>query len=809
MITPVHVPFKGPEDSPFIIVAEAPGAHEVKVRELFRADSPPGIVLNAALEQFPAGTFPEPRIITAIPHFINARAKNPEIIANAVQQNRQALIDEIKKHPRKVILTLGNAALWGVTGNLEYKVTQTRGKRILTPLAEQGIIVATHPAYLLRGNGSFRQFKADVAYALALVTGQPPREFKVPTWTLLDTDQKVKEFRELMRAHTGLIAGDLETAGFSHRQDAVLMGGFTVDGEHVYVVPGKKREYIAAGIPDRFGEVADMWESQGRFGWHNGKFDIKFLRHQYGMDARIDEDSMLLSYALDETRGVHDLETVANDWLGSPNWKKVLDDHKKKKDSYDVIPEPVLVKYMAYDIANTFNLINVLRPLVAADAKSDLLYTKTLIPGSHYLARIEECGMFVDMERVEENREALSQEAQKYRDQLNELAIESGYGPINPNSPVQLSSFLYNTLKIPTKDRGTGEKVLNSLPAHPAIDLLKKYRKIQKGLSTYVTPVTEHVQDDGRVHQSYLIHGTATGRLACRDPNLQNIPRDPKLRGQFIPQPGYCFIEVDLNQAELRSLAALSGDPELCRIYVDPNSKGLHEEVRAGIFGMPEEWSQEQLEGYFRRWYTSDLDRVLEEQKMRAKNTNFGIIYGITAVGLAEQIEGSPLEAQHMLTTWAKKFPGAWGFIQACRSAPVRGQNLVTVFGHKKRFGVVTPEILGAMQNEAANFPHQSTASTVTLHGGMEIQERLRDEYDTRIVNTVHDSLLLEAPLNKTIIDSVCKLTIDTLEDIPRRWGITRIPFKAESKLGMRWGNLMGNERFYALPEVQALLENA
>src|SRR5690606_30203538 len=163
-------------------------------------------------------------------------------------------------------------------------------------------------------------------------------------------------------------------------------------------------------------------------------------------------------------------------------------------------------------------------------------------------------------------------------------------------------------------DRGTGEKVLNALPPHPAIDLLKKYRKIQKGLSTYVKPVSDHIQDDGRVHQSYLIHGTATGRLACRDPNLQNIPREPKLRGQFIPKPGYCYVEVDLNQAELRSLAALSGDDELCRIYVDPDSKGLHEEVRADLYGMKDDWSEQQIEQFKRKWYADSVERIVEEQ---------------------------------------------------------------------------------------------------------------------------------------------------------------------------------------------------
>lgn len=789
----VHVPAKGPVDSPFAIVGEAPGTQEIKKREPFVG--PSGQVLYAGLNQAP---HPEPYVTNVVPHMINSRDKDLTMLSNLATQYTEQIRAEMRAHPRKVILALGNVALWALTGDHSLKITQRRGQLFKSDLAEMGIVAATHPAFLLRGNGSFRQFKADVAYAISLANGGQPHHFVPPTWEYVDTIEKMHHFLELVRQHgNGYVAGDVETGGFSHRQDKLLMGGFTLDGKHVYIIPGLKREYIASGIPNMFNHLGPMWDTQARFVWHNGKFDVKFFQHQYKQAARVDEDTMLMSYALDETRGIHDLETVSGDWLGSPDWKGILDSHKKKKDSYDVIPEDVLVKYMAYDIANTYNLIPVLRPLVGFDAKSETLYTKTLIPGSAYLAKIESAGMLVDMERVEQNRVEYQQKADGHKQEINDISIASGYGPINPNSPMQLKDFLFNTLKIPSKEKSTNEKVLNSLPNHPAVEALKKYRKINKGLTTYVTPVSDHIQDDGRVHQSYLIHGTATGRLACRDPNLQNIPREPKLRGQFVPKPGYCFLEVDLNQAELRSLAALSGDAELCRIYVDPNSKGLHEEVRADLYGMKEDWDTATVEKYMRKWYTDSIERVVEEQKMRAKNVNFGIVYGITPFGLSEQIEDSVQEAARMLAAWGKKFPDAWKFINMCRNAPVNGKNLVTVFGHKKRFGIVTPETLMAIQNEAANFPHQSTASTITIHGGMRVQDKLKQEYDTDIVNTVHDSVLMEVPFKYEVIEQVSKLVIDVMEQVPIDWGITRIPFKAEAKAGLRWGNLQGLGKFY------------
>lgn len=794
------VPPKGPEDSPFVIVGEAPGPNEIKEGQPFVG--PSGKIIHHALGLTPSDTYPEPFFINVIPHLIpKSREKEAGMLQEYVSKYRDALLEIIQKHPRKVILTLGNVAAWALTGDYNLKITQVRGKIFQSPYAEQGILATVHPAYLLRGNGSFWQFKLDVAHAVHLASGGQPHVFVPPTYSYLDSPDKVQELVEKIRAHQGLVATDIETSGFSHRLSKILMSGFSLDGKHVYVVPGHKREFIASGIPDYHSLLDPIWDTDPekvKFVWHNGKFDIKFFRHQYQQQARVDHDTMLMSYSLNETRGMHDLETVASDWLNSPNWKGVLDSHKKKGESYDVIPEPILTKYMAFDIGNTYNLVEPMLKAVNSDKMTKKQYFITLLPASEYLAGIETVGMYVDQERVEQNRIEYQAKADEYSNAFNVEAINAGYGPINPNSPMQVSDFLYNTLKLPTKEKGTGVDILEKLPKHAAVDALLKYRKVNKGLSTYVKPVLDHIQDDDRVHQSYLLHGTVTGRLACKDPNLQNIPREPKLRGQFIPRPGYCFLEVDLNQAELRSLAALSGDEELCRIYIDPKSKGLHEEVRYEIYKNPDEWSEEQLKGFMNKWYTTELERVLEEQKMRAKNVNFGIVYGITAAGLSEQIEDTPLVALKMLQAWARKFPTAWAFIEQCRMAPIRGQTLVTVFGYKKRFGIVSPETMVAQQNEAANFPHQNTASTITMHGGIRIQKRFVKEYDTRICNTVHDSILFEVPLAKDVIEAVAADAIAVLEQVPIDFGITRVPFKADAKAGLRWGSLNKLSQFVA-----------
>lgn len=806
---------KGPEDSPFVIIGEAPGKQEVMQGAPFVG--PSGFILDHALSQFPKGSFPEPYVMNAVPHKIGGD-KDQDLLKKYARDNWERVREIIGKHPRKVVLALGAVANMCVLNDLNLKITRVRGTRFPYDLSEHGVVASVHPAFLLRGGGSLRQFKADVAYAVSLASGGKPHEFIPPTWEFVDTPEKMFWLADRFNQLTpdDYIASDYETSGFSHRENHILCAGFTFDGKHVYVVPGKKRDI--SPTHDMTHLMSVLWDSKARYTWHNGKFDVKFSHHIGQLEARVDEDTMLMSYALDERKGIHDLETVAGDWLNSPNWKGVVNQHKKSGDSYDVIPKDVLFKYMAYDIANTFRLAVTLRPIVNNDAKSKLLYEKTLIPGSNFLARVERNGIRIDPELVAKNADEMGTEAEKPRKILMDIAAQQkdGQGALYytdklAGSHKQLAELLYDDLKIPTKDRTTGEDVLLALPKHPAVTALLEYRKIKKGLSTYVVPYTKSVHDDGhlhingRIHQTYLIHGTATGRLACRDPNVQNVPRDLKLRGQFIPRDGYCFIEVDLNQAELRSLALLSGDAALCAVYEDPKSVGLHEELRRDLYGMKSDWNQTQINMYQQKWYIKEnsldalLARITEEQKMCCKNVNFGIVYGITEFGLADQIEDTPMEARRMLHGWGKKFPDAWKFINLCRDASLHYKNLVTVFGHKKRFEIVTPETIKSIGNESANFPHQSTASTITLHGGMMMMDKLAKEYDSHIVNLVHDSILIEVPFTRQHCEAVASYACDVLEEVPKMWGMTRIPFKAESKAGFRWGGMKDNDKFFKL----------
>lgn len=783
---------KGDPNSPFLIIGESPGKQELDIGLPFVG--PSGKVLDVSLAQ---GLAAKPYIINSMQCFPGyADDKNEENLKLGVNACRQRVLNEIAKAPREVILALGTPALWASTGNNEYKITQERGKVLPSELARVGIVPSVHPAFLMRGGSgaSYQQYMRDVKYAIELVNGGPTKKPPEVDYIVARDERDVQDiadyFRSLPAGHP--IAADTETSGFSFLSDRVLCSGYAPYADEVYIIP----EHLCS-------RSADLYRNTCKFIWHNGKFDVKFQWESGCQLARVDEDTMLMSYVLDENGGIHDLEQVSSDWLNSPNWKAVLETWiKKKTDSYEIIPREILYKYMALDIGNTRALYDTLRPLVASDAALNRAYTRTLIPAANFLARVERNGLYADLERIAENEVWYKAEIAKYQQVFIDFSKpfpDSGYTDKLPNSPKQMARLLYDDLKIkPYKGKKvTGKKFLDKLAKHPAIDALFVSRKVAKEYGTYVKSARENIDKDGAVHSTYALHGTKTGRLASSNPNLQNVPRNPRIRGQYIARPGRRFVEPDLNQAELRVLACLSGDKALCYIYENAGMS-LHDEVRADIWGYPKDYSPAKLAEQLAkfglspetRYGAKGEDRIIEEQKMRAKAVNFGIVYGRTAASIAEEFQIDVKEAQTWIDKWFKKFPGAAKFLQQCRSVPEKGQVMVTPFGRKRRFGVVGRERLDAMMNEASNFPPQSSASDMTMHAGIEMEQRLKEVYDADIVNLVHDSILVECPDDDQIAHNIAVELCSKMEEVPTKWGFTRIPFVAEAKMGYRWGSL-------------------
>ena len=754
---------RGKPSAPLMAIGESPGGQERS--KGFPLVGPSGEVFFSA--------FPEDVDVDKVAYISNALqclpkksagTKDPEKMWRATECCQGRLLKDIAKYPRKVILAMGNFAAGSLLGNHNFKITQQRGKLFSSPLAEVGIIPAVHPAALLRGTGNYRQFVADVRYALHLSHGGDIKKFVKPKVYVVSTPGCAKSLAKFLETQEYL-AADIETSSLNKRYGKVLCLGIAYKPEIVFIFEPHVIKYLTS-----------LFESRNpRFVWQNGKFDLGFLR-RLGLEARVDEDTMLLSYALDESKGIHDLEQISGDLLGAPDYKHMIKQWvPKKSDSYDKIPCKVLYEYCGIDVSLTLQNFYILRQWVREDAALEKLYTKTLIPASELLFHVERDGIQVDLEHIEK-----IERFYRIKRDAAHWYVERIIGrPINLNSPDQVAKLLYDDLNLKPKRRGersTAKEILEKLPKHRIVKAIQRFRKASKAYSTYVVGIYKVVDlETGRVYATFKIHGTRTGRLSSIEPNLQNIPRESLLRGMFVARLGYKLMEFDYNQAELRSLACLSNDPVLIEIYTSTD-RSIHDELAAYLFG-------------------KDFDH---EDKMKAKMVNFGIVYGREGPSIAEQFDIPVREGWRMVHGWFERFPVAHEFIKACRRCPRQNRTITTTFGRKKRHRIVAKNNLKTLQNEAANFPHQSIVSDLTLRSAIRLRPTLQ-AIGVRIVNLIHDSILVEVPDNPATIEATKKLCIGVMEGMAPEWGLTRVPFKVEGKIGDRWGD--DNMESFGRPE--------
>lgn len=767
-----NCPFKGTRvgargnpSAPIVLVGEGPTLEEVRKKRIF--EGPAVQLLNKSL---PAGiNLEDCYLVDAIE--CSPKNKTPQSMQAAVKCCRERLLADIKAHPRKLVITLGAAALWSVTGNYNLKITQVRGQQFESDLAELGILATIHPAYVIRGGGNIKHLKGDLAEGFLLANGESKKNYIIPEFRVLKTPGGIKKLCNAIRQQK-LVGADIETSGFSQFQDRILCIGIAWDPSIVYIIDCRDNPSMLLGLRDALEDPEVKWL------WHNGKFDIKFLREPrcvgeqeafQGIQARVDEDTMLLNYTLDETSKANDLGSVAIQLLGCPDWKSELDKHLPKKGaSYDTIAIPVLHDYLAKDVSSMLQCHPILRKQVAADKDCEKLYTETLIPACEMLYHVERRGFYTDSKWWKTQEDRLKIEVNQLQEEINKIV---GYS-INPRSSPQVCHYAYKVLKIKSREQSTDAKIVSKWPDIPFKFALQKYRKVAKALSTYVIGYADCIEPgDNRIHPTFKLHRTPTGRLACGEPNLQNIPRDPLLKGMYCAAPGHILIEADYSQAELRSLAVQSGDKALLKIFNTPGMS-LHKEVAKFFYGPN---------------YTPD-------QYVRAKAVNFGIVYGITAFSIAEEHNISKREAQLIIDKWFIRFPQAKSFIDKCRATVVQGQTMVTIFGRKKRAKYPSREMLNNLQNEAANFPHQSTASDFTLKTAIRTQPVMAAQWNAHVVDLVHDSMIIECPDIPEIIDAVSKYVAAEMEATPRMYGITSVPFLADIKLAYNWGNAIHSE---------------
>jgi DNA polymerase I-like protein with 3'-5' exonuclease and polymerase domains len=701
------------------------------------------------------------------------------ILADAAKACASGLRGRLAAHKRVVILALGNAAVWSITGWYDIRITKARGKPILVSLNEGEVptvvVPAVHPAALLRGTGTLDDFRRDIELACRIYAAGGDVSSCTPRgpadYFIVDSVERLSRLEDYIRRHSiGLVGCDIETTGFNPRVDellslAVYFGGnkaAVLTPELVYSVQG--RLFLASAEPKKL--------------WHNGKFDVGFLRAKQ-VWTYTDEDLMLANYCLEERGGYHGLETIAANLLHEPPYKERVKRYIPKGGNYGDIPSSVLYEYNARDSRNTGDCFSIIRARVLADPDLDRLYTRTLIPASELLTKVEANGFWVDKAQLLLAHRTLKGRIAVAEQQFREaVASEVGEGlaGINHASPKQMFHLLFDVMKLHEQGEDilkwrrlgnkitTGKEVLERLPQVPVVVALRAMRKAEKLHSVYVRGCFNGIDPtDQRVHATYLLHGTTTGRLASRGPNLQNIPRDSLIRSIYAAPPGRILIESDYNQAELRVLALLSKAPWLLQVYAE--GRKLHDEMSVFLFG-PD--------------YT-------KEDKMRAKAVNFGIPYGRGSNSVASEFGVSRHIAQGWIDDWFRRVPEAQAFLDRLAWAAKNGKTIVTPFGNKRRFSLVGRERVHEAQNEARNFPMSAIASHCTLHAAIAAFDKLYG-MGSWIVNLVHDSIIVECDDHPLAIRESAAILKTCMEEQPKKWLNSPIDFPAEFKVSPNWG---------------------
>ncbi len=814
---------RGPITARIAIVGESPGTQEIRHGEPFIG--PSGELLSRLLAE--VGIDESDVYITNSISCLPPRSKDKDgnsikdgKINEAARACRHRLFGELINLPDlQLIISMGSLALRTLGDAWGASILKKRGQVLAAdtvlvpttewldaeghpipnnylprrgqPLAPLGVLPTLHPAYILRNQAALPQLRADLAKAKRILDGEG---FPQPTikYEVLSTEDDIDDViwqntrvrgKPLPPHIKRRVIADIETTGLNRYLDAFICIGFQF--EHniserentVYVVTGKGRgrlvRHLFKAMPDRVEWV-----------WHNGKFDTSFLRAKGipRQQCRVDQDTLLLSYTLDETGARHSLEQCIVDHLGLPAYKDMLSEYVgsgKKKKAYEDVPRPILYDYMSKDVVFTGLLFKKLAPQVLHNPSKPHLakaYLDLLIPASNALATVELNGMPIDQSELEKAVDELEAKILPLLSQMAEVSGEDGF---NPNSHQQVLRIL--------KARGmkitqTNKDTLKKFKDEPLVKLLLEYAKYRKLLSTYLVAFRKY---GNRVHTSYLIHGTVTGRLSSSSPNMQNIPKEEIVRRHFRAPKGRVFVSFDYSQAELRSLAVLSGDQNLIDIFA--SGKDMHSAVAAQVYG--EEFTRETE-------FLADgktENPVYNKLRRNAKTVNFGIVYGATEFTLMERLGITWDEAHELIKGWFKMFPDARRFMNECRRAPREGRPLITVFGRQRRFYVVTNQNRNGQENEAGNFPHQSMCSDFTLDAAIQI-DRLAAQGklpgNAFQINIIHDDNLFECDDDDQEVVKLVKLVRPIMEGTPVKHGITALPFKSDAKKGYIWSSM-------------------
>ena len=407
-----------------------------------------------------------------------------------------------------------------------------------------------------------------------------------------------------------------------------------------------------------------------------------------------------------------------------------------------------------------------------ADADLWNLYNEVELPLVPVLREMEAAGVRVDVAKLKEAEATLTAELNALEQRIYELAGE----PFNINSPRQVGELLFDKLKLDTKAKksktgqySTSEEVLVALKEkHEIVGQILDYRELKKLVTTYIAALPGYIAEDGKIHTTYNQTVTATGRLSSSNPNLQNLPirseRGRFIREAVIPDEGCLFLSADYSQIELRLMAHFSQDEHMLAAF--RSGQDIHAATAAKIYGLP-------------------IEQVTKDQRRKAKTANFGIIYGISAFGLAQQLDCSRTEAKQLIDDYFAAFPRVISYIEAQKELARQRGYAETLFGRKRYLPDITSQnatVRSFAERNAVNAPIQGTAADIIKMAMVSIHRRLKEEnLQAQMIMQVHDELNFNVPAAE--IDRVREIVVSEMQNAVH----LSIPLIAECGVGENW----------------------
>ena len=694
---------------------------------------------------------------------------------------RHYLDDVLKEVQPKLVVCVGDRPTKYFLGDTKAKLFNVYGAIVKSPLynIDTFCIMDMYTLYMKTqyrcyGTKSFEFIKN-------FIDGIQPSI--LPTNCTVVTDKKLLNHALDSLLKSPKTAVDIETNGLNFMEDKIVGTGFALNKEDAFYIPlyrydGKLIPYWEQSTEDEIkSDLYKFFTNETLKIAYNGQFDFKFIRKYLGL-KRINNasfDVMLASHLLNENlNGMRTLKLLSILFTDMGGYESVLynwlRENKITKDNMYQAPVDVLGKYCCLDTLATYRLYSKFDIQLEREGLLHLFNTLTM-PLQKVLMDVEYDGVQVDIVHLQ----ALESTNKKMlENQLSIIRGKIGDPNFNVNSTQQLADLLFNKLgcKVirttatgaPATDKATIEKYAKK---HSVLQDILDYKKKRTETSTFLTGMKALLDKNNKVHTSYLLHGTDSGRLSSTNPNLQNIPREKNVKNLYIPEPGKVMIQCDLSQGEFNAWASYAQDEKMLNDI--RNGLDIHRTVASKVWKLkPEE--------------------VSKELRTFAKRVVFGLMYGISIEGAAKLVGCTEAEAMRIQSTFFGMYPKAAAWLKNIPVVARAKGYLTTVFGRKRRLGHLFAHPLSGMRNYASrvssNFPMQSTVADITARNMINLKPYL-DSVGAQIILTVHDSIIVQCDkaIAKEVSEEMMKIVT---QPVPNYHGI----IKCDIEIGTAWGHL-------------------